>query len=466
MQLTWPTRTWTRSTTSHRISTHRLAPTPIRTRSQAFRSPTSCITTKWWTALSTTNSARSALKSPTWTLTQKKNSCSTPSSLVSASTPTPASSSSPTVAVNNSLHNLNSSANTSSLLMEHHAHNFNPNFIHHQHQQQHQQNHLPINQSPFQHSNQRAQQMQSPSLSASSPSLTHSPPIGSSTNQSMNYPNGTNTTATANSAASSSVSSSASNSSSSSLSFNPSLNSASNNNLAGYLNYGMAPTHQNLPFNAHATSASPVTAAAAAAAFTTHPYHAHHSNNSESLYAAAAGLAAAASNQNQYQNSWYSPTTDPRLAMSRFLGSSSTPNAPGMDTMSHLAGAAAAAHYHQQVAAAVSHHHHLGANSSSSSMNTNESPSFKAYSQYSSAYGNSKRKRRVLFSQSQVNELERRFNKSRYLSAPEREHLASGLNLTPTQVKIWFQNHRYKTKKASKERIKIERDGDSCWNGD
>ena len=70
-----------------------------------------------------------------------------------------------------------------------------------------------------------------------------------------------------------------------------------------------------------------------------------------------------------------------------------------------------------------------------------------------------KRKRRILFSQAQVNELEKRFNKSRYLSAPERELLASDLHLSPTQVKIWFQNHRYKTKKALKDRMKIERYG-------
>lgn len=58
-----------------------------------------------------------------------------------------------------------------------------------------------------------------------------------------------------------------------------------------------------------------------------------------------------------------------------------------------------------------------------------------------------KRKRRVLFSKSQTFELERRFRQQRYLSAPEREHLASIIRLTPTQVKIWFQNHRYKTKR-------------------
>lgn len=66
--------------------------------------------------------------------------------------------------------------------------------------------------------------------------------------------------------------------------------------------------------------------------------------------------------------------------------------------------------------------------------------------------GVKKKKRRVLFSKAQTYELERRFRHQRYLSAPEREHLASSLNLTPTQVKIWFQNHRYKTKKAISEK--------------
>ncbi|XP_046878145.1 NK2 homeobox 2b [Hypomesus transpacificus] len=63
-----------------------------------------------------------------------------------------------------------------------------------------------------------------------------------------------------------------------------------------------------------------------------------------------------------------------------------------------------------------------------------------------------KRKRRVLFSKAQTYELERRFRQQRYLSAPEREHLANALRLTPTQVKIWFQNHRYKMKRARAEK--------------
>ncbi|XP_056150858.1 NK2 homeobox 4b [Lampris incognitus] len=63
-----------------------------------------------------------------------------------------------------------------------------------------------------------------------------------------------------------------------------------------------------------------------------------------------------------------------------------------------------------------------------------------------------RRKRRVLFSQAQVYELERRFKQQKYLSAPEREHLAGLIHLTPTQVKIWFQNHRYKMKRQAKDK--------------
>ncbi|ETE56065.1 Homeobox protein Nkx-2.1, partial [Ophiophagus hannah] len=64
-----------------------------------------------------------------------------------------------------------------------------------------------------------------------------------------------------------------------------------------------------------------------------------------------------------------------------------------------------------------------------------------------SAGNPSKRKRRVLFSRTQVQELEKRFEMQKYLTAPEREHLATVTRLTPNQVKIWFQNHRYKLKK-------------------
>ena len=77
-----------------------------------------------------------------------------------------------------------------------------------------------------------------------------------------------------------------------------------------------------------------------------------------------------------------------------------------------------------------------------------------------------RRKRRVLFTKQQTFELEKRFRQQHYLSgkrkknyvlfkfiflplfyvclliAPEREHLASSINLSATQVKIWFQNRK------------------------
>uniref|UniRef100_T1IV39 Homeobox protein Nkx-3.2 n=1 Tax=Strigamia maritima TaxID=126957 RepID=T1IV39_STRMM len=58
-----------------------------------------------------------------------------------------------------------------------------------------------------------------------------------------------------------------------------------------------------------------------------------------------------------------------------------------------------------------------------------------------------KKRSRAAFSHAQVFELERRFNHQRYLSGPERADLAQALKLTETQVKIWFQNRRYKTKR-------------------
>ncbi|XDV42650.1 hypothetical protein PO909_011271 [Leuciscus waleckii] len=75
-----------------------------------------------------------------------------------------------------------------------------------------------------------------------------------------------------------------------------------------------------------------------------------------------------------------------------------------------------------------------------------------------------RRKRRVLFSQAQVYELERRFKQQKYLSAPEREHLASMIHLTPTQVKIWFQNHRYKMKRQAKDKAaqQLQQEGNLC----
>lgn len=70
---------------------------------------------------------------------------------------------------------------------------------------------------------------------------------------------------------------------------------------------------------------------------------------------------------------------------------------------------------------------------------------------------------RAAFTHLQVLELEKKFNHHKYLSAPERAQLASTLRLTETQVKIWFQNRRYKTKRKQqtseccKDMYKMER---------
>nr|CAD2154180.1 unnamed protein product [Meloidogyne enterolobii] len=62
-----------------------------------------------------------------------------------------------------------------------------------------------------------------------------------------------------------------------------------------------------------------------------------------------------------------------------------------------------------------------------------------------------KRKRRILFTQNQVTRLEYMYSMKQYLSAQEREQISSEIGLKPNQVKIWFQNHRYKQKRNKRE---------------
>lgn len=66
-----------------------------------------------------------------------------------------------------------------------------------------------------------------------------------------------------------------------------------------------------------------------------------------------------------------------------------------------------------------------------------------------------KKRSRAAFSHAQVFELERRFRHQRYLSGPERSDLAGALKLTETQIKIWFQNRRYKTKRRQLQQEQI-----------
>lgn len=63
--------------------------------------------------------------------------------------------------------------------------------------------------------------------------------------------------------------------------------------------------------------------------------------------------------------------------------------------------------------------------------------------QFSMSSMSQRRKRRVLFSQAQVYELERRFKQAKYLTAPEREQLANSIRLTPTQASFTFLMHQF-----------------------
>ncbi|XP_050049969.2 uncharacterized protein [Dermacentor andersoni] len=58
-----------------------------------------------------------------------------------------------------------------------------------------------------------------------------------------------------------------------------------------------------------------------------------------------------------------------------------------------------------------------------------------------------KKKARTTFTGRQIFELERQFEIKKYLSSSERAEMAKLLNVTETQVKIWFQNRRTKWKK-------------------
>lgn len=59
------------------------------------------------------------------------------------------------------------------------------------------------------------------------------------------------------------------------------------------------------------------------------------------------------------------------------------------------------------------------------------------------------RRARTAFTYEQLVALENKFKSTRYLSVCERLNLALSLNLTETQIKIWFQNRRTKWKKQN-----------------
>ena len=61
--------------------------------------------------------------------------------------------------------------------------------------------------------------------------------------------------------------------------------------------------------------------------------------------------------------------------------------------------------------------------------------------------GKKARNPRTIFTPDQIQHLEFRFQKTPYLSLPNRAELASILGLTQTQIKVWFQNRRGKSRR-------------------
>lgn len=69
-------------------------------------------------------------------------------------------------------------------------------------------------------------------------------------------------------------------------------------------------------------------------------------------------------------------------------------------------------------------------------------------SSFSSVTLSQKKKRnRTAFAPSQLLRLEEEFEKCHYLIGHERRRLCTELNLTETQIKVWFQNRRTKHKR-------------------
>ncbi|XP_006754504.1 PREDICTED: homeobox protein BarH-like 1 [Myotis davidii] len=66
------------------------------------------------------------------------------------------------------------------------------------------------------------------------------------------------------------------------------------------------------------------------------------------------------------------------------------------------------------------------------------------------------RRSRTVFTELQLMGLEKRFEKQKYLSTPDRIDLAESLGLSQLQVKTWYQNRRMKWKKIEADDLLLE----------
>ncbi|KAG7202036.1 hypothetical protein KM043_004720 [Ampulex compressa] len=92
--------------------------------------------------------------------------------------------------------------------------------------------------------------------------------------------------------------------------------------------------------------------------------------------------------------------------------------------------------------------HHDGA-SVTSNGGKEDDPKGSSSSSLGSVQSKKQRKARTAFTDTQLQTLEKSFERQKYLSVQDRMELAATLNLTDTQVKTWYQNRRTKWKRQT-----------------
>ncbi|XP_056466775.1 homeobox protein BarH-like 2 [Gadus chalcogrammus] len=93
------------------------------------------------------------------------------------------------------------------------------------------------------------------------------------------------------------------------------------------------------------------------------------------------------------------------------------------------------------------HHHRPPRGSDSSPSQTPVSISSESDTEHGGPRLKKPRRSRTIFTELQLMGLEKKFQKQKYLSTPDRLDLAQSLGLTQLQVKTWYQNRRMKWKK-------------------